>query len=668
MFSKVLIANRGEIACRIARTLRRMGVAVATVHSTADANALHVQEIGESVWIGDGPARQSYLDIDAVLKAAQAVGADAIHPGFGFLSENPLLARRCAEFGITFIGPTPETLELFGDKSAAKLAAQRLGIPTAGGLANATEDAERVLSAISDLPLPCVVKAVAGGGGKGMRVIRSIEAAREAVEAAIREGRSSFGDGRVIVERYLNKPRHVEVQILGDGAGNVVHLYDRECSLQRRHQKVIEEAPVCSISDELRGQLWAHSVALGEAARYLGLGTVEFAVTQDAAVFLEVNPRLQVEHPVTESVLGLDLVELQVRTVADRRLAVQQAQVPAPCGHAVQARLYAEDAAQGFLPSTGRIEAFSVGLGVRADNGVIAGCEISPHYDPMIAKLIAYDSTRERALKRLREALQQTTVLGVTSNRAFLISLLGMPQVAANTVDTETIDEWLAAHAKSRECVGHVAALMAVWRHAVHRASAASGAWGDAALTGWRMRRDPAGKAGMLSITPRYDVSTPSGRWKVGFGATRPDGLWPVRIDDELFDVRVGQPLADGSWLVTLGRRTMRMSARCQAGCAWADLEEAQLALDIKPLHAAQGGGGADHSGVAVAPMMGLMVAIHVEAGQKVAAGDRLATLESMKMEMPVVAAIDGVVRWVGCSVGGKVERNQELFRIADEA
>ncbi|MHA7601438.1 acetyl/propionyl/methylcrotonyl-CoA carboxylase subunit alpha [Alicycliphilus sp. T452] len=668
MFSKVLIANRGEIACRIARTLRRMGVAVATVHSTADANALHVQEIGESVWIGDGPARQSYLDIDAVLKAAQAVGADAIHPGFGFLSENPLLARRCAEFGITFIGPTPETLELFGDKSAAKLAAQRLGIPTAGGLTNATEEVERVMSAISDLPLPCVVKAVAGGGGKGMRVIRSIEAARGAVEAAIREGRSSFGDGRVIVERYLNKPRHVEVQILGDGAGNVVHLYDRECSLQRRHQKVIEEAPVCSISDELRRQLWAHSVALGEAARYLGLGTVEFAVTQDAAVFLEVNPRLQVEHPVTESVLGFDLVELQVRTIADRRLAVEQAQVPAPCGHAVQARLYAEDAAQGFLPSTGRIESFSVGLGVRADNGVIAGCEISPHYDPMIAKLIAHDSTRERALKRLREALQQTTVLGVTSNRAFLISLLGMPQVAANTVDTETIDEWLAAHAKSRESAGHVAALMAVWRHAVHRASAASGAWGDAAFTGWRMRRDPAGKAGTLSITPRYDVSTPSGRWQVGFGATRPDGLWPVRIDDDLFDVGVGQPLADGSWLVTLGRRTMRMSARCQAGRAWADLEDAQLALDIKPLHAAQGGGGADHSGVAVAPMMGLMVAIHVEAGQRVAAGDRLATLESMKMEMPVVAAIDGVVRWVGCSVGGKVERNQELFRIADEA
>ncbi len=667
MFSKVLIANRGEIACRIARTLRHMGVAVATVHSSADANALHVQEIGESIWIGEGPARQSYLDVEAVLKAAQAVGADAIHPGFGFLSENPLLARRCAERGITFIGPMPETLELFGDKAEAKLAAQRLGIPTAGGLADATEDIERVMGAIGELPLPCVVKAVAGGGGKGMRVVRRIDAARDAVEAAIREGRSSFGDGRVIVERYLSKPRHIEVQILGDGAGNVVHLYDRECSLQRRHQKVIEEAPVCSISDELRQQLWAHAVALGQAAKYLGLGTVEFAVTQDSAVFLEVNPRLQVEHPVTESVLGLDLVELQVRTVADRQLAVTQSQMPVPRGHAVQARLYAEDAAQGFLPSTGRIEAFHVGPGVRSDSGVVAGCEISPHYDPMIAKLIAHDGTRDRVLKRLCEALQQTTVLGVTSNRAFLISLLGMPQVAANTVNTETIDEWLAVHAKSRESAVHVAALMAVWRRIAHRAGAASGAWGDMVLTGWRMRRGTAG-LGAVSITPRYDVSTASGRWRVGFGPTGPDGLWPVRIDDEVFDVGVGQPLANGSWLVTLGHRTMRMSVQCQAGRAWADWEDAQLALDIRPLHAAQGSEEADLSGVAVAPMMGMMIAIHVAVGQKVVAGDRLATLESMKMEMPVVAAVDGVVNWVGCSVGGKVERNQELFRITDEA
>jgi acetyl/propionyl-CoA carboxylase alpha subunit len=662
MFKKVLIANRGEIACRIARTLRRMGMAVATVHSTADAHALHVQEIGESVWIGEGPARQSYLDVEAVLKAAQTTGADAIHPGFGFLSENPLLSRRCAELGITFIGPAPETLELFGDKSTAKLAAQRLGIPTAGGLADATEDVAQVLDAIGQLPLPCVVKAVAGGGGKGMRVIRSAAAAREAVEAAIREGRSSFGDGRVIVERYLSRPRHIEVQILGDGRGNVIHLYDRECSLQRRHQKVIEEAPVCSIADELRQQLWAHSVALGKAANYLGLGTVEFAVTNDAAVFLEVNPRLQVEHPVTESVLGLDLVELQIRTVADGHLAVTQAQIHAPQGHAVQARLYAEDAAQGFLPSTGRIEFFRAGPGVRADSGVIAGCDISPHYDPMIAKLIAHGSTREHALARLREALQHTTVLGVTSNRGFLLDLLGLPQVAGNAIHTETIDEWLAAHGKPAEPRVHVAALLAIWRQSVHRAGASLGAWDDAALTGWRMRRGPAAHA----VTLRYEVSTASGRWQAGVGATDAQGLWPVRIDDELFLVQTGQSLADGSWLPSLDGRTLHLFAHCEPRRAWADLGDAQLALDIQPLHENPGSGSGEQSGIVRAPMMGLLIAIHVQPGQTVKAGERLATLESMKMEMPLAAAVDGVVGPIGCHAGDKVERHQELFRITD--
>ncbi|MNV36500.1 Acetyl-/propionyl-coenzyme A carboxylase alpha chain [compost metagenome] len=259
-------------------------------------------------------------------------------------------------------------------------------------------------------------------------------------------------------------------------------------------------------------------------------------------------------------------------------------------------------------------------------------------------------------------------MLGVTSNRAFLIGLLDMPQVAANTVHTETIDEWLAAHTKSREPVTHVAALMAVWRQVIHRAGATSGAWSDAALTGWRLRRGAQCAPDMALITPRYRVSTPSGAWQVGFGATRPDGLWPVRVDDELFEVEVSPLLSDGGRLVTLGGSTMRMSAKCLPGRAWADLKNAQLALDIQPMHATQRGAGADQSGVAVAPMMGLMVAIHVEVGQRVAAGDRLATLESMKMEMPVVAAVDGVVSWTGCSVGGKVERNQELFRIADEA
>ncbi|MCC2673610.1 MAG: Carbamoyl-phosphate synthase chain ATP-binding protein, partial [Ramlibacter sp.] len=350
MFHKILIANRGEIACRIARTVRRMGLQAATIHSSADAAGLHVRDIGESVLVGDAPARSSYLDIAAVVAAARRVGADAVHPGFGFLSENPAFAQACRDAGIAFIGPSPEVLALFGDKAAAKELARQLDIPTAGGMAEPSEDVDALLAAVRELPLPCVLKAAAGGGGKGMRVVREAGEARAAIESAIREGRSAFGDGRLIVERYLSAPRHVEVQILGDGAGGVIHLHDRECTLQRRFQKVVEEAPVTSIPDAQRESLWTHALALGRATRYLGLGTVEFAVTADGAVFLEVNPRLQVEHPVTETVTGLDLVALQIETVATGRLPLAQAEVPRPRGVAVQARLYAEDPSQGFLP------------------------------------------------------------------------------------------------------------------------------------------------------------------------------------------------------------------------------------------------------------------------------------------------------------------------------
>jgi acetyl/propionyl-CoA carboxylase alpha subunit len=310
MFRKVLIANRGEIAIRIARTLRRMGIAVATVHSRVDANALHVREIGESVLLGPAPARESYLAIGKVVDAARRVGADAVHPGFGFLSENAAFAQACANAGMTFIGPSPQALALFGDKAAAKQLAAKLGIPTAGGLLEPTEDVDALLAATAKLTLPFILKAAAGGGGKGMRVVRERAGTKAHIEAAIREGRSAFDDGRLIAESYLPQARHVEVQILGDGQGNVLHLFDRECSLQRRYQKVVEEAPVSCLPLEQRQALWAHAVAIGRETRYLGLGTVEFAATPKGAVFLEVNPRLQVEHPVTEAILGLDLVQL----------------------------------------------------------------------------------------------------------------------------------------------------------------------------------------------------------------------------------------------------------------------------------------------------------------------------------------------------------------------
>ena len=665
MYKKILIANRGEVACRIARTLRRMGIAAATVHSSDDAQALHVREIGESIWIGQGPARDSYLNIEAILQAARATGADAIHPGFGFLSENPQLAARCAELGIAFIGPSPETLELFGDKAASKALAHELGIPIAAGLLEASDDVAHVMRGMKALPMPCVVKAVAGGGGKGMRVIRSLDAAQNAIEAAIREGRSSFGDGRVLIERYLDRPRHIEVQILGDGQGNVVHLYDRECSLQRRHQKVVEEAPVCSLSNAAREQLWAHAVALGQKVRYRGLGTVEFAVTQEAAVFLEVNPRLQVEHPVTEGILGLDLIELQIRTVASGALAISQSEVPNPSGHAIQARLYAEDPEQGFMPSTGLIQVFRVGSGVRVDSGIASGSVISPHYDPMIAKLIAHEASREQALQRLREALSTTAVLGVTSNRAFLLELLDTQAVRDNHVDTETIDRWLAAQSGAEPSIPYIAALMAVWRRRQRLAGPGTGAWQDGGLTGWRLQRQPdALPPG--SVTHRYRVSAGKRNWLVGFGPTTPEGGWPVRVDDDVLTLHLHEVHEDGHCLLSCGERTIRMTAFSLENRAWADTADATLALDIDPLHSARSKAGSEKAGTVLAPIMGTLIAVHVKVGQPVAAGERLATLESMKMEMPILASATGDVEWIGCSVGAKVERNQALFRVAD--
>lgn len=669
MYRKILIANRGEIACRIARTLRQMDIAAATVHSTADAQSLHVQEIGESVWIGDAPARQSYLNIEAVIAAAQRVGADAVHPGFGFLSENADFARRCAEAGLTFIGPSPEVLTLFGDKAQAKQLAQRLGIVTAGGLDEPSDDVDTLLRALSPLPRPCILKAVAGGGGKGMRVLREGDDARAAIEAAIREGRSAFGDGRLIAERYLGGPRHIEVQILGDGRGQVMHLWDRECSLQRRFQKVVEEAPATSISQALRERLQAQAVALGQAVNYLGLGTVEFAVSGEEAVFLEVNPRLQVEHTVTESVTGLDLVALQIRTVHDGYLPLSEAERPEPRGVAVQVRLYAEDAAQGFLPATGRVDVFDVARDVRVDAGVTAGSVISPHYDPMIAKLIAHGQTREAALQVMRGALAQTSVLGVTSNREFLQALLTDPRVRANEVNTEFIDTWLANHQAQPVLPAEVAALLAVWLVQGRRPMTdpgrshgdALGAWQDAGLTGWRLRRADT----LPAIT--WQASGTAGAWRVGFGGVMNDAQ-QVRVDDQMFQVVV--PEIDGRdssspWLsVNVDGRAVRLRASVREAHISADLGARSLALDLQALRSRSMGGGDGTRDKMRAPMMGLIIAVHVKEGDMVQAGQRLATMESMKMEMTISAPVTGRVSWVGCADKDKVERHQELFRI----
>jgi len=666
MFKKLLIANRGEIACRIARTARRMNLEVATVHSSADAGALHVREIGESALIGDGPARASYLDIEAVIAAALKMGAQAVHPGFGFLSENPAFAQRCAEEGLLFIGPAPETLALFGDKAQAKALAEKLGIPTAGGLREPSDDPQTLLAALESLPLPYILKAVAGGGGKGMRVVRGKAQLREAIDAAIREGRSSFGDGRLIAERYLDAPRHVEVQILGDGQGNVTHLFDRECTLQRRHQKVIEEAPVTSLPEAQRRQLWQHAIALGQASRYLGLGTVEFAVTGGEAVFLEVNPRLQVEHPVTEAVTGLDLVEHQIRTVAARRLSVGAPGQPQ--GVAVQARLYAEDARKQFTPSTGLLQVFSPPPApARVDTGVDSGCEITPYYDPMIAKIIVHGADRGAAIDGLRQALRQTTALGVTHNQDFLLDLLAQPAVRENAISTEFIDQWLAK-AEPLQPDARTLAAVAAWGLARTRAAAAAAqnaasvwtAWPG--FTAWRTRgagdahHAPAGPVWLL----RADAQT---AWKIAFSQSEGEGALTVWVNDQPHTVQLPpDPLAAG--FASVDGITFALH------CAGAGAEiHARVAgrnhhFELAPIIEGAGAASAAAHGVVRAPMMGQVIAVHVQPGQSVRAGDKLATLESMKMEMALTAPVAGTVKSVTCQPQTKVERNQTLFSI----
>lgn len=665
MFKKLLIANRGEIACRIARTARLLGMALATVHSDADADARHVREIGESVRLGPAPARESYLDVEAVLSAAQRVGADALHPGFGFLSENPVLAERCQAAGIAFIGPRPETLALFGDKAAAKRLARELGIPTAAGVDVADDDVERLLLATAGLPMPYILKAVAGGGGKGMRVVHEAAQARAAIEAAMREGRSAFGDGRLLAEHYLSRPRHVEVQILGDGQGEVIHLWDRECSLQRRHQKVVEEAPVLSLPQALRERLWASAVALGRASRYLGLGTVEFAVLGDEAVFLEVNPRLQVEHPVTEAVTSLDLVALQLATVAEGRLPLTQAQVPAPRGVAVQARLYAEDPARGFMPACGELLVFAEPPAAlaRTDAGVASGDPITPHYDPMVAKLIAHGEDRAAALARLREALQQTTVMGVANNRAFLMDLLAHSAVVANEVHTEFIDGWLAdwqSGAGSPAPTGaEVAAAVAGWLWHSRAADAAvqGGAWLDEALCAWRMR-----SRNEVLHTLRVTGDDGLRTWRVGVGAAAQAGTLRVRVDEATYTVaRHGHGQAT-RYSVDGHHLPLALHTTASGFQLWRGGEA--TGLQLARLREVSAGQAAATQGSVRAPMMGLITSVAVADGALVAVGERLATLESMKMETPIEAPVAGTVRWVGCAAQDQVERHQALFTI----
>ena len=634
MFDSVLIANRGEIARRVIRTLRRLGIGSVAVYTPADREAPFVREADHVVPIG------SYLDIDAVVGACAQWGAQALHPGYGFLSENPALARACTQAGVTFIGPPPEAGELMGDKLRAKEAARVAGVPVVPVF---TEAEARNGGGREDI-YPLLVKAAAGGGGRGMRVVHRPEDLDAALASARREAKAGFGDDRVFIERFLPRARHLEVQVIADTHGNVLHLGERECSLQRRHQKVMEEAPSPVVSPELRATLGDEAVALARAAGYVNAGTVEFIADYENPgehYFLEMNARLQVEHPVTELVTGLDLVELQLRVAAGEPLPLGQDEVTM-AGHAVEVRITAEDAARDFLPAAGRVLAYTrpVQPGIRVDDGIEPGTVVDTGYDSLLAKVIAHGADRSQALARLEHALGDLNVLGVTTTTRYLRELLTDEAVRAGELDTGLIDRRVApASAIGDEGVAIAAAMLIL----AERASAQDRGARDPfqRVDGWRLggirapsywRMSVGGGAPLdLSVPPEYVAMVTA----LGDGrfAIEGRGTWLLAHD------------GDVSWIG-------------HGGAAWA----------VRPVSAVDLAGDAAADGDVRAPMPGQVLLVHAQAGDRVAAGDPLVVLESMKMELVLTAPLDGEVAELTVAPGDKVAVDQPLARVEGTA
>ena len=648
MFKSVLIANRGEIACRIVRTARRLGLRSIAVYSDADAQALHVRRGDEAVRLGPAPAAQSYLAIDKLIAAAKQARADCIHPGYGFLSENADFAQACIEAGIAFVGPPPQAIRAMGLKDRAKALLEKAGVPVVPGYHGERQEPKFLKEKAYELGYPVVVKAAAGGGGKGMRRVDRHADFEAALEAARREAQSAFGDARVLVEKYVASPRHIEFQVFADRHGHVIHLGERDCSLQRRHQKVIEEAPSPGMSESLRTRMGEAAVAAAKAVNYEGAGTIEFiaagagGLKADGFWFMEMNTRLQVEHPVTEAVTGLDLVEWQFRIAAGEKLALAQHQVRLE-GHAVEARLYAENPERGFLPSTGKLIAlqFPAEEGLRVDAGVEAGSEVTPFYDPMIAKLIAHGKTRNEALERLACALDKTVALGPRTNLAFLAALARAPAFRQGEFDTGFIDHHLAELGAAPQPLDRAAvALAAEQLLARERARIAAG-----------MSHEPDLRASPWDSADAFQ-----------FAGTRKLAL-PLIADGERVAAEVTYG-AQGPAVTVGGEKPARDAVAVAAGDAVYVLRagrQTEVALrDLALDEAAEQGQG----GVIRAPMHGKVLVVLVEQGATVKRGQRLAIIEAMKMEHSLTAPVDGTVAEIAVAPEAQVAEGAKLMVI----
>jgi acetyl-CoA/propionyl-CoA carboxylase, biotin carboxylase, biotin carboxyl carrier protein len=667
VFHKILVANRGEIARRIIRTSRRLGISTVAVHSDPDADAPHVHDADEAIRIGPAPAASSYLDIAAILGAAERTGAEAVHPGYGFLAENPDLAAACAEAGITFVGPRPETIRLMADKGAAKRHLAAAGVPTIPGTDDDPGDVDAIAAAAGRIGYPVLLKAAAGGGGKGMRQVEGPAALEDAVAAVRREARAAFGDDRLLVEKVVERPRHVEVQVFGDTHGQVIHLFERECSIQRRHQKIIEETPSPALDDELRAEMCAAAVAAARSVDYVSAGTVEMLlsdVTRDFH-FLEMNTRLQVEHPVTEMVTGLDLVEWQLRVAAGEPLPLTQDRISDE-GHAIEARLYAEDPAEGFLPQSGRIHvlSFAGGDGIRIDSGIEAGTVVSPHYDPMLAKVVAHGRDRDQAIERLSDALHRTVVLGVVTNLDHLTAILATSAFRGGRLSTGFLDEhlpdWGARGPDHRVLV--LAALATT--HTTVPSTSSTGPWEN--LGPWRLR----GTGGW-----QVDLTSRDGeQHRVGIVRGARGGS-AVEVAGTAYEVRSistssGRLVAsvDGDE-VSADVAVVRPGSELAGGATevWLRVDGATHVLGVAsgPRHADSG---ALFAGEALtAPMPGTVTVVNASVDERVAVGDVLLVVEAMKMEHPVVAPAAGVVSAVHVKEGDAVDADVPLVEVDPE-
>jgi 3-methylcrotonyl-CoA carboxylase alpha subunit len=642
MFTSVLIANRGEIAVRIARTAKRMGLRVVAVYSEADAGALHTRVADEAHPIGPPPARESYLVIEKLIEAARRSGAQCIHPGYGFLSENAQFAEACTDAGIVFVGPTPSAIRAMGLKDRAKALMEKAGVPVVPGYHGELQDPKFLKEKAYQIGYPVLIKAVAGGGGKGMRRVDKHAEFDAALESAAREAQSAFGDARVLIEKYVTAPRHIEMQVFADSHGNVIHLNERDCSLQRRHQKVIEEAPAPGMTAKIRQAMGRAATEAARAVGYQGAGTVEFiadgarGLRPDGFWFMEMNTRLQVEHPVTEAITGLDLVEMQFRVAAGEKLRLAQADVRID-GHAAEARLYAEDPERGFLPSTGKLAALELptGVGIRVDTGVEAGSVVSPYYDPMIAKVVAHGRDRDEAFDRLAEALGNTIVVGPHANAAFLRALVTQREFRIGQFDTGFIDR-------------HLAELMRADPQA------------EAAVIG----------AGVEHLLLRQEKTADESRWRDPWNVADGFALGPQRVLD--LDIVVdgyprkasvswrngreisvdGVPAAhDGVRIVPVPGGVVVVGDGVQRHVALRSYD----AIDVDHL---------DGDGIVKAPMHGKVLAILVEQGAGVRKGERVAVVEAMKMEHALLAPHDGVVSEIAAEVGAQVAENAKIMMI----